>query len=234
MRWVEQDIVSHMGRKNNSSHQIRSIYHIISYHITFYYLLDHNLNFFFCYYNNRSLCPSDICFITNWIAKYKRYNKIDHYVSTAFFYEKYIMQLFSKDATISLKKFGPLKTWKKHPQKLLIIGLNFFQYCQPAQNQSKSQFLFHKNCSTCNLSIMTLFRAYLKNILKVLGGGNRGKIPSIEYIQDLNFSKFILGNQISAVCSGATMTTVIKHLLYPFHLLFVISQQKLGTLFCVW
>ena len=32
-------------------------------------------------------------------------------------------------------------------QKLLIIGPNFFQYCQPAQNQPKSQFLFHKNCS---------------------------------------------------------------------------------------
>ena len=32
--------------------EIKSIYHI-----TIYYLLDHNLNFFFRYYNNRSLCP---------------------------------------------------------------------------------------------------------------------------------------------------------------------------------
>ena len=38
------------------------------------------------------------------------------------------------------------KTMKKnHPQKLLIIGPNLFcQYCQPAQNQPKSKFLFHK------------------------------------------------------------------------------------------
>ena len=30
---------------------------------------------------------------------------------------------------------------------MLIISLIFFQYCQPAQNQPKSQFLFPKNCS---------------------------------------------------------------------------------------
>ena len=41
-----------MGRKNNSSHQIKSIYQI-----SIKYLLDHNLNFFFRYYNNRSLSP---------------------------------------------------------------------------------------------------------------------------------------------------------------------------------
>ena len=32
----------------------------------------------------------------------------------------------------------------------------FFQYCQPAQNQPKSQFLFHKKCSPRDLCIMTL------------------------------------------------------------------------------
>ena len=32
----------------------------------------------------------------------------------------------------------------------------FFQYCQPAQNQPKSHFLFHKNASRCDFYIMTL------------------------------------------------------------------------------
>ena len=45
---------------------------------------------------------------------------------------------------------------KNQPQKLLIIGPIFFQYCQPTQNHPKSQILFHKNCSPHNLCIMTL------------------------------------------------------------------------------
>ena len=32
----------------------------------------------------------------------------------------------------------------------------FFQHCQPAQNQPKSQFLFHENWSLRDLCIMTL------------------------------------------------------------------------------
>ena len=32
----------------------------------------------------------------------------------------------------------------------------FFQYCQPAQNQPKSQLQFHKNCSPHDLCIITL------------------------------------------------------------------------------
>jgi hypothetical protein len=35
----------------------------------------------------------------------------------------------------------------------------FFQYSQPTQNQPKSQFLFHKNCSPRELCIMTLKRS---------------------------------------------------------------------------
>ena len=55
----------------------------------------------------------------------------------------------------------PLKTWKNHPQKLLIIGPQFFfQYCQPAQNQPKSHFLFHKFVAT-SIHIMTLILQYL-------------------------------------------------------------------------
>ena len=47
-----------------------------------------------------------------------------------------------------LNMFLPLKIWKKHTQKLLIIGSDpFFQYCQLAQIQPKSQFLFYKNLS---------------------------------------------------------------------------------------
>ena len=70
------------------------------------------------------------------------------------------MQLFSADATIFLKeilKFFGHEIIKTCPQKLLIISPNFFlQYCLPAQNQPKSQFLFQKNCSPRELCIMTL------------------------------------------------------------------------------
>ena len=46
---------------------------------------------------------------------------------------------------------------KNRPQKLLIISpKTFFQYCQPAQNQPKSQFLFNWNYSTHDLCIMAL------------------------------------------------------------------------------
>ena len=42
---------------------------------------------------------------------------------------------------------------KKSPKKLLIIGQFFLVL---PKNQPISQFLFHKNCSPCNLCIMTL------------------------------------------------------------------------------
>ena len=45
---------------------------------------------------------------------------------------------------------------KKLASKVARIQPNFFQYCQPAHKQPKSQFLFHKNCSPRNLCIMTL------------------------------------------------------------------------------
>ena len=44
-----------------------------------------------------------------------------------------------------------MKTWKKRPQTLLIIGPNFFfQYCQLAQKQPKSQFLVSRNIFCTN------------------------------------------------------------------------------------
>ena len=47
---------------------------------------------------------------------------------------------------------------KKTPSKVAHNRPNFFfQYCQPTQNQPKSQFLFHKSCSLRNLCIMILF-----------------------------------------------------------------------------
>ena len=35
-----------------------------------------------------------------------------------------------------------MKTCPKKPKSSILYGLNFFQYCQPSQNQPKS--LFHK------------------------------------------------------------------------------------------
>ena len=55
------------------------------------------------------------------------------------------MQFFSADATI----FLPSNVANNRPQFI-------FEYCQPAQNQPKSQFLFHKSCSPRDLCIMTL------------------------------------------------------------------------------
>ena len=74
------------------------------------------------------------------------------------FFCLHFVQLFSGDATIFLRNFEIFFCpWKQHPQKLLIINPNlFFRYCQPAQNQPKSQFLFHKNCSPRDICIMTL------------------------------------------------------------------------------
>ena len=52
------------------------------------------------------------------------------------------MQLFSADAMIFSKKilifFYP-KIWKKHPQKLLIIGPNFFLCTGPAVQTAQKQ-----------------------------------------------------------------------------------------------
>ena len=57
------------------------------------------------------------------------------------------MQLFSVNAAISFKRiinvFVQENIKKNCRQKLLIFGPVFFQYCQPAQNQLKSQFLLY-------------------------------------------------------------------------------------------
>ena len=52
-----------------------------------------------------------------------------------------------------LCNFLPMKTWKNRPQKLLIIGPNFFF---STDIWPKSLFLFHKNCLPRDLLIMTL------------------------------------------------------------------------------
>ena len=53
--------------------------------------------------------------------------------------------------------FVPMKTWKK-TFKSRIPYRNFrnFQYCRPAQNQTKFQILFHKNSSPHDLYTMNL------------------------------------------------------------------------------
>ena len=56
-----------------------------------------------------------------------------------------------------LKKKFAYENMKKMPSN---VAHNrppfFFQYCQPAQNQPKSQFLFHKFCSPREFCITTL------------------------------------------------------------------------------
>ena len=56
-----------------------------------------------------------------------------------------------------------VKTWKNSTQSSESAPI-FFQYCQP--NRSKSQFLFHKVCSPCDLCIMTLLLTLLCGITK--------------------------------------------------------------------
>ena len=53
--------------------------------------------------------------------------------------------------------FFPHKNMKKPPSKVAHSQPNFFfQYCQPAQNQPKSHFLFHKNDSLRDFYIIIL------------------------------------------------------------------------------
>ena len=60
--------------------------------------------------------------------------------------------------------FAP-KNIKKTPSNLLIIGPDtFFHYCQSAQIQPKSQFLFHKILALRDFSIMTLYENDLRFI----------------------------------------------------------------------
>ena len=65
---------------------------------------------------------------------------------------------------------------KKLPSKVAHnCSKHLFQYCQPTQNQPKSQFIFHRNYSPHDLCLMTLLRilkehikrnTYLESILK--------------------------------------------------------------------
>ena len=53
---------------------------------------------------------------------------------------------------------------KKPPSKVAHYRpTHFFQYCQPAQDQPKSHFLFHKNVSLRDFYIMTLHTDELSN-----------------------------------------------------------------------
>ena len=64
-----------------------------------------------------------------------------------YFFHLYFMDLFNADATIFKKiinSFAYENMKKNRPQKLLIIRPNIFQYCQLAQTQPKSRFVFHR------------------------------------------------------------------------------------------
>ena len=90
-----------------------------------------------------------------------------------------------------------LKTWKNCSQKLLIMGEKlFFQYCQPAQNQPKFHFLFHKNA--------TLREGYYSN--PILGSRN------------LN-NNLDLSTSISRVLIARLIENFKKH-----HILFLFSN----------
>ena len=83
------------------------------------------------------------------------------------------MQCFSVDATI-FNYFLPMTT--KGCSHLAQI---FFQYCQPAQNQPKSQFLFHKNYSPRDLCVMTLAESRREQVeyhLVILQSANQSSL----------------------------------------------------------
>ena len=56
--------------------------------------------------------------------------------------------------------FLPLKTWKKHPKKLLIIGPFFFSVLPTSPNPAQILDIFHRNLPPRNFSIMTLVQAW--------------------------------------------------------------------------
>ena len=66
--------------------------------------------------------------------------------------------------------FFARKNLKKPPSKVAHNQPNFFQYCQLAQNQHKIQFLFHKNCSPCDLCVMALVVSVWQHFLQLQSG----------------------------------------------------------------
>ena len=79
------------------------------------------------------------------------------------------MQLFSADATISLKlknSFVP-KNMEKPTSKVAHNRPVCFEYCQPAQDQPKYQFMFHNNCSSHDLCILTLITNGTKEMFQI-------------------------------------------------------------------
>ena len=62
--------------------------------------------------------------------------------------------------------FLSIKTWKKNAVKSCSLSAQFFfQYCQIAQNQPKSQFMFDKNWSPRDLCIMILYLSHSSSSL---------------------------------------------------------------------
>ena len=64
------------------------------------------------------------------------------------------MQLFSADAIVLSKKKLTPKTWKKRPQKLLIIGPQlFFMYWPGCPNGPETEMPYHQKALNAGLGI---------------------------------------------------------------------------------
>ena len=83
------------------------------------------------------------------------------------------MQLFSADATMFFVWFFCPRKLEKPASKVAHNRPKgfFFQYCQPAQIQPKSQLLFHKNLPPRDFFIMTLGETFATKLTlnQVLG-----------------------------------------------------------------
>ena len=71
------------------------------------------------------------------------------------------MQLFmaEKNNIFKRKKKLPLKTWKNHPQKLLIIGSIFFSVLPTGPKPVQMSDIFPRNLLPRGFSIMTLVKS---------------------------------------------------------------------------
>ena len=72
-----------------------------------------------------------------------------------------MLQFFSADTIVFSKKlkknFLTLKAWKKHPQKLLIIGPDFFfMYWPGCPNDPETEIQYHQKSLNAGLGIFRL------------------------------------------------------------------------------
>ena len=111
---------------------------------------------------------------------------------------------------------------KKRPQKLLSIGPIFLsiRYCQLAQNQPKSQYLFHKICSPRDLCIITLCSICVLTCLSIKA---LTKYEGLNFCCDARFFAclFLNLNQLPA-----TKTSITTNVLVPSY--FITALEETG------